>query len=121
MLGFFFCVLAAFGWVYWQLLKYGHAIDSKTFVEYVSGIYIPKQRRLTGRWPSNLEGLPQFLLKNDNGSGQSVSRYYKDDFINFQPLKQGSKQYRYQMKLRYYTVTCVSSVNSNDGFCDYHE
>lgn len=111
-------------WVSWQSFKYGNAVAAHAFTSYVSEEYMPAQRQLTKKWPTNLSGLPQYVKadKSYTASNERLNRilkYHQDTFEKLEILRSDSKSCTYRLYLKSNAPVCKSTVNPDDGNCKY--
>lgn len=118
-----------FIFIYWQLRKLGDDLAAHAYTDYVSLEYMPTQRRLTRKWPTNLSKLPSYVKAEEENTGanellNTVLRFHSNAFERFEPVHTDEKSYIYILHLKGYTVKCESVVNKSgfdDGNCTYEQ
>lgn len=116
-------LLAGF-WMSWQSVKYGRAIAAHSFTSYIAEEYMPSQRRLTGKWPTDLSKLPQSVKAETdytpaNERLNTILKYHQDTFEKLEMLRSDSKSCTYRLHLKNNAPVCKSTVNPDDGNCKY--
>ena len=69
-----------FALIYVYVSYMTYAKHRSIYLYYVADRYMPTQKRLTGRWPKDLSGLPNFFVSDAGGSGRGVSRFHQNFF-----------------------------------------
>jgi hypothetical protein len=113
----------------WQLRKLGRALSAHAYTTYVAGRYMPAQRRLTGKWPKDLEKLSHYVkaekdYSRTNESLNSVLEFHRNSFERFEAVRGDRKSCTYRLYLKGFTVKCESVVNKSgfdDGDCTYEQ
>ena len=104
-------------------IKYGvKYTESYKFTNYVSGLYLPEQRKHSGKWPTDLTNLPQFAKKDAAFSisrkvSNEVLAYFESDFVEMKVLKSNKKRLDYIIVTKQRRAICYSSVAPDDYSC----
>ncbi len=79
------------------------------YASYLKCVYLPEQRHLTGKWPSDLSGLPQFVknektMSADQNLDDFILRFHADNYEGFEPVKiqkdGGNEIYTFNIRLK---------------------
>lgn len=101
-----------------KVLEATDRLSSYRLTDYVAGIYMPAQRRLTGKWPTNLDGLPNYFRADKKRNVVTeVMRNYYDNYESLEVIKVDKKAYHYRIRLKNRTADCHSSINPDEGYC----
>lgn len=111
-----------FFWADYQLRKFAYLLESRGFTQYVSELYIPNKRRDSGKWPTTLDGLPQFVKSDKDYTVTDdrlnrVLRYYNERFYRMEIVKVSRKDFVYRLYTKEWVAACRSTVNPDGGDC----
>ena len=95
-----------------------------TYASYVSLEYVPRYKKEFGKWPSDLKGLPAYLItkKRDTEAHYVKERlnlvyeFHKTNYENFVPLKIHGSRYYYKIIIKGDELKCSSDEKS--GYCE---
>jgi hypothetical protein len=97
-------------------------VNSYTFMNYTASVYLPAQRRLNGKWPTNLHGLSAYVKAEEKRKGKSymlddVLRDYHQLFQSMEIVKADRNTMNFRLHLKYWSADCKSTVHPDSGRC----
>jgi hypothetical protein len=107
-----------------HMSKFADSLAAKTYTEYVKHFYLPEQRRKTGKWPANLDGLPRENPAGHDGMTEHALLFHTRLFQSFEPLQATPRKYSYILHLQNYDVKCTSCLREKETdaeSCTYTE
>jgi hypothetical protein len=113
-------IVLLLSWVTYQLNKLGGVLESSAFADYVSSVYIPAERRRSGKWPTTLDGLPGYFKSHKDSTplfDYAVDYYHYKRFRHIEVIKITPEYFLYRLHTNDWTPVCQSTVNPDDGNC----
>lgn len=87
---------------------------------YVEDDYLPDQKKVTGKWPKDLRGLPNYIrTKKKQTEDQDydrewlddVLRYHRNNYEGLEPVQSSNKKYSFNLRLRDQTIECETTID----------
>jgi hypothetical protein len=101
-----------------ELLRVQEAFHSKAYQGYVM-TYVSAQKRLTGKWPTDLNGLPRYVESERNQTEayyvrerlEIVLNYHQRNYEKIEAVRKDGKSYTYILHLKGEKMECNSEID----------